>query len=399
MAEEDEGPDDWAVGPPLPPDDRLWRHPSELEWPPAPAPALVAPEAARPARPWGVALSAGLAGAALAIGAAALLGALGGGVRERVVERVPVRDLAGPQPARPGGGSGGVTAVADAVSPSVVRVEVAVEGGTAVSGSGVVFRDDGTVLTNAHVVDGARAVRLVLADGTPVPATVVGADASTDVAVLAADPEHRAAVEWVPAVLGTAEDLRVGQQAIAIGAPLGLPGAPSVTAGVVSGLHRRVAAGGVVLHDMIQTDAAIASGSSGGALADGRGVVVGITTALGAAGSDSDGLSFATPIDVARAVALDLLGDGDLDRPWLGIEGADAPGGGVQVLDVVPGGPAHDAGLAAGDVVTAVDGEAVRSMSALVVVLRERRPGDRVVVVVDRAGRSTPVPVVLGSRP
>jgi putative serine protease PepD len=396
VPDDDSAADDGPFGPLLPPDDRLWRHPSELSWD---APRPVEPQ--RPLRPWAVALVSGVTGAVLAVGLAALVGALDGDVPERVVERVPVENELGAFARL--GVPDGVPAVADRVGPSVVRLDVAADGST-LTGSGVVF-DDGTVVTSAHVVADATTVTLVLADGTALPATVVGTDRLTDVAVVAVADQHVSAVRWVPAVLGTATDLEVGQPAIAVGSPLGLTGEPSVTVGVVSGLHRRVDADGVVLHDMIQTDAPVARGSSGGALSDAAGVVVGITTALAGTEPGLDGLAFATPIDVARRVAEDLLADGDVERPWLGIEGADAgrtlasSDGGVDVVTVVPAAPADAAGIEAGDVIVAFDGQRVRSMSELVVALRRRAPGDVVPVHVQRGEHVVSLEVLLGERP
>jgi len=355
-------------------------------------------------RLWPIALAAGLAGAVLAVASVALVNGLGP-VTERVVERVPVSQpvgLTGPSSPAPG-----VPAIASAVGPSVVRLEVATGAGTA-TGSGVVLRDDGTILTNAHVVDGATGLVIVLADGTAVPGYVAGADPVTDVAVVRPEPDRRDAATWVPAVMADAAGLEVGETAIAIGSPSGAAGGPSVTVGVVSGLGRRLEGEGVVLHGMIQTDAPIAGGSSGGALCDGSGVVVGITTAFTDAEGGHD-LAFAIPIEVARAVAEELLGDGGVDHAWLGIEGADlavteaslpgvAASGGVRVVDVAAGGPAASAGLAAGDVVVALDGRRIRSMSELVAALRAFDPGTTVTLDVVREGASVAVEVVLGER-
>lgn len=384
---------------PPPPDDRLWRHPSEVAW------ATPAPAASRPTRVWTIALTSGLTGAVLALGVVALVSDLGR--TERVVERVPVRDAA-TTGVEARARRDGVPGVAGAVSPSVVRLDVATPAGT-VTGSGVVFRDDGTILTNAHVVEGGGDLTVVLADGTGVPATVAGVDEYTDVAVVVVDESHRGGTTWVPAVLGSATDLEVGEAAIAIGSPHGLTGGPSVTAGVVSALGRRVDADGVVLHGMIQTDAPIARGSSGGALCDGDGVVVGITTALATSDGGPDGLAFAIPIEIARAVAEELLGGGDVRHARLGIEGTDlaateasVPGiagmGGVRVVDVQAAGPAAAAGIVAGDVVVRIGERRVAGMSDLVAVLRGYDPGDVVDVELRRAGELLTVTVTLGER-
>lgn len=391
---------------PPPPDDRLWRHPSELTWPAAPvAPATpAAPIAATPrgGRVWAVALASGLTGAVLTLGLVAAVTGLGR-VTERVVERVPV-----PSPLLAAGAkSATVPGIASAVSPSVVRLDVETDAGT-VTGSGVVLRDDGTILTNAHVVAGSLGVTIVRSDGTGVPGAIVGVDPLTDVAVVVPGAEHRSTGAWAPAVMGSSAELEVGEPAIAIGSPLGLAGGPSVTVGVVSGLGRRVDADGVALHGMIQTDAPIARGSSGGALCDGSGVVVGITTAIAAA-DGPDGLGFAIPVEVARAVADELLGEGDVDHAWLGIEGRDlaptessmpglATGGGVRVVGLEVGGPAAAAGIEPGDVVIALGGHRVRSMSDLVAALRGHEPGSSISVEVRRGEQSLTVAVILGER-
>jgi S1-C subfamily serine protease len=406
VPEDDPDRDERPLGPPLPPDDRLWRHPSELAWARPDDEEASAPAPAGHPRVWGVALVSGVAGAALAVSIVALVGGLGGDVTERVVERVPAADA----PVTLAKDASGVPEIAAMVTPSVVRLDVATPTGSA-TGSGVVLRSDGTVLTNAHVVEGATSVTIVLPDGTGLPGRVAGSDRLTDVAVVVPDAGHRDATAWVPATLGSAEELAVGQVAIAIGSPLGLSGGPSVTVGVVSGLGRRVAAEGVVLHDLIQTDAPIARGSSGGALCDEAGVVVGITTALAPADAGTTGLGFAIPADVARDVADELLeGEGRVHHSWLGIQGADlaptessVPGmadmGGVRVTGVDPAGPAAAAGVVAGDVVVAVDGQRVPTMSDLVVALRAREPGDLVRIDVHRDGDLVRIEVVLAERP
>lgn len=354
---------------------------------------------------WAVALAAGLTGAVLSLGVVAALGGLDGDVTERVVERVPANDVPVTLAAA------GVPGVAASVGPSVVRLELAAADGMRTA-SGIVLRDDGTVLTNAHALDGATGVTIVRADGIGVAGRVVGADRATDVAVVVVDDPAKADVEWVPAVFGSLDRVEVGETAIAIGSPMGLDGGPSVTVGVVSGLGRRLAVDGLVLHDLIQTDAAIDPGASGGALCDADGVVVGLMTALAADGDDEPATAgFAIPADLARAVAAELLaGDGELRRAWLGIEGADlatteasVPGiagmGGVRVVGVDAGGPAALARLELGDVVVAIDGVRLASMSDLVVALRARAPGDVVRIDVLRGGELLALEVELAERP
>jgi len=203
--------------------------------------------------------------------------------------------------------------------------------------------------------------------------------------------------------------LRVGQATVAIGSPLGLIGGSSVTTGVVSALGRRVPTPeGPPLLDMIQTDAAIAPGSSGGALLDVTGSVIGITTAIAVSDAGAEGLGFATPIDIARSVADDIIATGQAVHVWLGIEGrdldaasADANGlsGGAVVVDVVEDSPADEVGLVADDIIVAISGAQAPSMSALVIALRDREPGERVNLEVLRRGERSMVEVELTSRP
>ncbi len=390
----DEGP---SIGPPEfrappPPDDRLWRHPTEVAGP--------SRRRRGSAAGWGVALVSGLIGSVLTFGLIAATGALdrpvpsSGVVRELVTPVVPAGEMAV---------TDRVVQIAEEASPAITRIEVS--GERAGSGSGVVFRDDGYLLTNAHVVEGAEAIDVVLADGSQHRGDLVGSDALTDIAVVKIDGD----APFPVAALGSAAGLRVGQATVAIGSPLGLIGGSSVTTGVVSALGRRVPAqDGAPLLDMIQTDAAIAPGSSGGALLDGAGAVIGITTAIAVSEAGAEGLGFATPIDIARSVADDIITSGRAVHVWLGIEGRDLdvasaqeaglPGGAV-VVDVVADGPAAGAGLRADDVIVALAEREVRSMSALVISLRELAPGDRVALAVLRDGGRQTLEVELGTRP
>jgi putative serine protease PepD len=271
----------------------------------------------------------------------------------------------------------------------------------------VLYRDDGHLLTNAHVVQQADAIEVSLADGSTHEARLVGIDALTDIAVLRI-PLPEDGRPYPTAVLGTAADLAVGQPVVAIGSPLGLAGGSSVTTGVVSALGREVEAEGASLLDMVQTDAAISPGSSGGALLDGRGAVIGITTAVGVSEAGAEGLGFAVPVDVARSVAEDIITTGRAVHSWLGVHGSDLDrrtatdlgvGGGARIERVVDGSPADEAGVVPSDVIVGVEGEAVASMSALVISLRERDPGDEVTLDVFREGDRRSVTVALVERP
>jgi S1-C subfamily serine protease len=247
-----------------------------------------------------------------------------------------------------------VTAVAGNLTPHVAALEVRGPGGRG-SGSAVVFADDGLLLTNAHVVGTATRGRAVFADGSEADIDVVGADPLSDLAVV------RARTATPPrAELGDASGLRVGQLVVAVGNPLGLAG--SVTAGVVSGLGRslptRDGRTARVVEDVIQTDAALNPGNSGGALADSSSRVVGINTAVA-----GWGLGLAVPInDTSRRIIGALVSDGRVRRAFLGLVSTPAPlpaplaertgrRRGLRIVDVVPGGPADRAGLKAGDLV------------------------------------------------
>ena len=382
---------------PPPPDDRLWRHPSEVD---TAAPAPPRARSARVAGVWAVPLVSGLVGSVLTFGLVASSGALDRPAPEPVIIRESVATTGGGGRTAP---ADRVVRIAEDVSPAIVRIEVS--GARPGTGSGVVFRDDGYVLTNAHVVDGAQSIDVVLSDGSEHPGELIGSDDLTDVAVGKIDGDG----PFPAALLGSAAGLRVGQATVAIGSPLGLIGGSSVTTGVVSALGRRVGGrDGPPLLDMIQTDAAIAPGSSGGALLDDGGAVIGITTAIAVSEAGAEGLGFATPIDIARSVADDIIATGSAVHVWLGIEGRDMDnasaersevGGGAVVVSVVEGGPADDAGLLADDIIVGVAGEQVASMSALVIMLRTRNPGESVDIDVVRDGIRTTMQVELGTRP
>lgn len=379
-----EGDDPRPFRLPPPPDDRLWRHPSELG---APAPA--------PARRsgWPLAVVSGLTGAALTVGLLTITGVLRAPAeRHEVVVRetvTPASASVGPGPAPD------VAGIVRSVEPAIVRLDVS--GDDQSVGSGVLFRDDGHLITNAHVVERADRVVAVLASGRSVDAHVVATDTATDIAVVKLDADG----PFPTAVLGTIEGVAVGRPAIAIGSPLGLGGGASVTVGVISALGREVTSGhGPTLLDMIQTDAVISAGSSGGALLDADGNLIGITTAYAAGEGGSGGLGFATPVDVARAVADDLLAVGHVRPVWLGVKGAaNAAGDGVTVAGVTAKSPAADAGLRRGDVILRVGTRPVASMSALRMALRQRHPGDRIELVIDRSGAGHTVVATLAERP
>jgi S1-C subfamily serine protease len=366
----------------------------------AAAPTVAAPPRVKAPNAWAVAGLAGVIGALLTAG---LIAAVGGfSTRElpvRSVEHVAVGQNVS---ARRIDSVDAAVAVAQKLRPSIVQITADADDGK-VSGSGVVFRDDGHILTNHHVVQGASNLNVVAADGRKLVAKVVGSDEDTDIAVLKVDSNMPAAT------LGSVRGVQVGQQAIAIGSPLGLAGGPSVTVGVVSALGRPFdTPDGPLLVDMIQTDAPISPGSSGGALVDTAGSVIGITTGIAVApGTVTEGLGFATPIDVARDVAEQLLTTGHVVHIWLGVRGEDldaATGktlgvpGGALVREVVKGSPAERAGIKARDVITTVNGKTVSSMADVVMSVRSRKAGDTVKVTVWRGLKSHTYTVTLQPR-
>ncbi|HEY3184250.1 MAG TPA: trypsin-like peptidase domain-containing protein [Gaiellaceae bacterium] len=276
-----------------------------------------------------------------------------------------------------------VIAVSERLAPSVANLRSRRGGG-----SGVVISADGFIVTSAHVVERTRRVRASFVDGTEHSAEVVGADPLSDLAVLRAD-----ARDLVPAELGDAGRLRVGQLVVAIGNPHGFTS--SVTAGVVSALGRSLPTrGGRVVDSVIQTDAALNPGNSGGALADGRARVVGINTAVAGIG-----LGLAVPInDTTRAIVAALMSEGRFRRAYLGIAGGSRPlpprlarelarTAGVEIVEVVADSPAADAGLRPEDLIVAVDGTVVEKVDDVQRLMVGDRIGTEVSLDVIREGR------------
>jgi S1-C subfamily serine protease len=346
---------------------------------------------------WVVAIVAALGASMLTTG---LVVAVGGLDSDKAVERPTVASANPPATTvEP------VVAIAERVRPAIALVKATGGGNGTVSGSGVFFLADGHLLTNAHVIAGATSIQVVLASGRELAAGVVGSDPDTDAAVIKVDGGPFPVAE-----LGSAANLKVGQTAVAIGSPLALAGGPSVTVGVVSALHRSIKAAGSSssLFDMIQTDAPISAGSSGGALLDANGRVIGLTTAVAVNDVGTDGLGFATPIDVARSVATQLMTTGKATHAWLGIDGNDLDGatahdlsldGGAVVSAVKPGGPADAGGLTARDIILSLDGKPVQTMGGLVVALRAHQPGDTVTVELVRDRQHLTRTITLAERP
>ncbi len=284
------------------------------------------------------------------------------------------------------------------VSPGVVYIGTRTAQGQA-SGSGFVVDSDGTIVTNDHVVEGARTVSVRFTEnGDPVDAKVAGADPSTDLAVLKVDPKK---VEGglKPLKLADSKDIEPGQPAIAIGSPFGLQG--TITSGIVSALNREIQApNGFSISGVIQTDAAINPGNSGGPLLDGEGRVIGVNSQIATNGTEANsGVGFAVPIDTVKQVVPQLEKDGKIDRAFLGVSSSEDPPRDGALVQEVTGRPAIDAGLKRGDLITKFDGRTIASPSDLGEAVLTRKPGDTVKVVVQRNGDEETIDVKLGTRP
>ena len=260
-------------------------------------------------------------------------------------------------------------------------------------GSGVIFDNQGDILTNNHVVEGASSLSVKLADGTEISATLVGRDPSQDIAVVQIDPSKAPAV----ATLGDSNTVKLGQPVVAIGSPETL--ANTVTAGVVSGIGRQID----TYSGLIQTDAAINPGNSGGPLVNAQGQVIGLNT-LGLASQGDQGLNFAIPINTAKQAAQTLMSKGNgavvSTKAYLGVS-VDSlnTAKGAVVSQVQPGTPAEKAGLQAGDVITAVNGTTLNGSTTLGSILVTLKPGDTVTLTVDRNGSTQTLTATLAEYP
>jgi S1-C subfamily serine protease len=289
-------------------------------------------------------------------------------------------------------------------------------------GSGFVYDTKGHIITNQHVIDGAEAIQVNFLDGNISSATVVGMDIYSDIAVIHVDPET---TNLHPVVLGSSSELTVGEPVAAMGNPFGL--SDTLTVGIVSSLERTLdATGGYMIIDIIQIDAAVNPGNSGGPLVNVKGQVVGVNTAIQSATGTFTGIGFAVPSDTVKREIDDLIETGGYKHPWLGITAsgvniavADAVGldkpHGIIVVDVTSGSPADLAGLrggdedvivdgqevpVGGDVITEVNGIPVITMADLVVYMeRNTSPGDSVVLGIIRDGQQLGLTVILGERP
>jgi len=302
----------------------------------------------------------------------------------------------------------------------VVFVEARGAGPGGASGSGFLVDDDGSILTNQHVIDDAEEVDVRFGeDGDPVDARVTGTDPSTDLALLKIDSDD---IDGRPLRLGSSSDVRVGEPVIAIGSPFGLRG--TVTAGIVSGLEREIRSpNGFTIDEVVQTDAAINPGNSGGPLIDERGRVIGVNAQIASSGNRSNsGVGFAIPIDTAKEVIPELRRSGEVKRAYLGVSSADVDPDvarelnlptdrGALVQSVVRGGPADDAGLrggerrtdsglaAGGDLIVKVDDREIADPGELADAIGALKPGDEVRIEYFRGDERRSARVELGERP
>jgi putative serine protease PepD len=291
--------------------------------------------------------------------------------------------------------------VIDHIAPSVVTISADMDGGQSV-GTGVIVSSDGEILTNGHVVNGATQIRVRLAGETePREARLLAVDPGNDLALLRMSGDG-----FDAAVFADPDSVRLGDEVVAIGFALGLDGDPSVTLGIVSALDRTIGAEGAFLDGLIQTDAAISSGNSGGPLVNARGEVVGINTAVArdTATSAATNIGFAISVKEALPVIEELRaqsGGAPRAEGYLGVELDDRRDGGqgAVVTSVQAGTPAADAGMEAGDLVVAADGAAIDGATGLVAAIRDLQPGDSTTITVMRNGERIDLTVTLTERP
>lgn len=296
-----------------------------------------------------------------------------------------------------------IVSIAELATKTIVQVQVGIlnEDGDFLpngGGSGVVISNDGLIMTNHHVIDESNEVRVIFEDGRMYESQIIGSDKLTDVGLLKIN-----AANLFPISIGNSDILSVGDLAVAIGHPLTLGAAPTVTSGVVSALARRLDVGsetmgsGVTLFGLIQTDAPITRGSSGGALINNNGELIGITTAIATADVGAEGLGFAVPINLALSIADDLIKEGQVFHAFLGILGSQHFETAVDGARVFSGvyiqelyGPTNDmfaigkAGALPGDIIKKVNGETVKTLDGLITELRKKRAGDSIEIEILR---------------
>ena len=311
-----------------------------------------------------------------------------------------------------------VVSIAELATKTIVQVQVGTlsEDGeffSAGGGSGVVISDEGLIMTSHDVIDNSTEVRVIFEDGRLYEATIIGSDKLTDIGLIKINASN-----LIPIAIGNSDKMLVGDLAVAIGHPLTLGAAPTVTTGVVSALERRLDVGGdtmgsaVTLFGLMQTDAPITRGSSGGALINKNGELIGITTAIATADVGAEGLGFAVPINLALGIAEDLISDGKILHAFLGILGAqhfETAADGARVFSGVyiqelygPGGEIFaigKAGALPGDVIKTINGESVKTLDGLITILRTKRAGDQVEIQIMRDAQAITLVFQLDLRP
>jgi putative serine protease PepD len=345
-----------------------------------------------------VATAAALAGAGIGAGAYALFHSSGG---TTVVRQVKVTQSL--QAADKSGSALSVGSIYKLAHKAVVEISVTSNGSSGApfdqqtqrsQGSGFVYKTNGDVITNQHVVDGAQSITVTFWNGKTYSAHLVGSDPSTDTAVIKVDAP---ASVLQPLVLADSSAVQVGDGVVAIGSPFGLE--ETVTAGIVSALHRQMTSpNNFTIDDSIQTDAAINHGNSGGPLLNMQGKVIGITSQIESDSGGNDGVGFAVPSNTVRTIANKLIATGKVEHAYLGVSLKPASSG-AGLDSVKSGWPAAKAGLRAGDVITAFGGKKIASVDALRFAVDAKQPGDTVTVTFLRNGKSRTATVTLATRP
>jgi S1-C subfamily serine protease len=312
-----------------------------------------------------------------------------------------------------------IVSIAEIATKTIVQIQVGQinkENNEFISiggGSGVVISAEGLIITNHHVIDDAEAVKVFFEDGRMYEAEIIGSDMLTDIGLVKIESSN-----LIPIVIGNSDVLFVGDLAVAIGHPLTLGAAPTVTTGIVSALERRLDVGGqdmnssVTLFGLIQTDAPITRGSSGGALLNQNGELIGITTAIATADVGAEGLGFAVPINLALNISQDLVDDGKVYHAFLGILGAQHYEGaedgaiifsGVKIQELY--GPANDiyaigkAGAMPGDIIKKVNGKNIKTLDGLITLLRSKKAGDEISIEITRNDQVITLEFLLDLRP
>jgi putative serine protease PepD len=296
----------------------------------------------------------------------------------------------------------GIAALYERVKDGVVEIQTSTDGEDnpfgapgrgGATGSGFVIDEEGHVVTNQHVVAGAESAVVRFSDGSEVDAEIVGTDPSSDIAVLDVD---RPSSRLTPLRFVGDVSLQVGDSVIAIGSPFGLEG--TLTTGVISALGREIESpNGFTIENVVQTDAALNQGNSGGPILDTEGRVVGVAAQIRSESGGSDGIGYAIPGDTAQRVARELIEDGSVEHAYLGVSLPDD--GRARLLEVREDSPASRAGLRAQDVVTEVNGQAIETGDELRAAIDSRKPGNKITLTIERSGDERTVEVTLGQRP